>query len=1087
MQPSLASIFYGLRAALLTLSALVLLSACGDPKTPDTNTEPCSGACPPEQCVFGMCQVDPNNEVDASEDIDEPDAEPDAEPDVEDEVEDKTCAEDAQCADEEYCNFSGGNDEGVCEDGCREGGCPEGQACDLDSRLCVDEPDCTEDEDCPDGLVCDEGACVGEPCTEEGQCPFGQFCDEELGFCQPGCEEDLNCPNGQTCTDGECVGEACDADDDCPDEQFCNEELGFCQDGCRGDDACLGGEICLEGDCIEGCRQDDNCLPGFYCDEPNNTCLEGCRGDEDCAEGESCVTVVLEEDGERQQCEPTPCTQDVDCLEGFFCEVPDGVDEGDCALGCREGSCQEGEVCDLETRFCVEAPCADSAECPEGQFCDTQFEQPLCVPGCDSDLQCDGQPCNLETNTCGCGQDSDCPDNGICSLGLCIPRCAQDTDCPEGSFCELDTGLCLEGCQDDTLEPNNTIQSALNIAPGQQDLRMCYGAEIGVNDNDCFEVTLAEEDVLSVDIAFAHADGNLDLALYDRNEVPLRVSDSLDDDEDFVYIAEADGEYVFCIEPQGVAFESNYSLSVDIEIAQGCVPDINEANNDNTCEGAQVLDLPIGQVNIIEGRTICEGDRDFVAVELLAGQQLDVRLIRGLEDDELDVRLLGDGCGGVLAQTINFGPERDLVFQAPADGVYALEVFGELAGFEGAYRLEMTRTVGDAQCRDDIIDDLPVEPNESSEGATFLRFERQVEFELDGLFVCAADEDWYQVLIEVPTDIIQVTLSQSANDVPLEVAIVDLDGLTDLDSTSENSPIKTAETLPLEEGGLYFIRVRGGGEPVGAAGVSYSLSVQVTPSSECIPDGFEPNNIAEGAALLSNGAFQATMCRDDANEADFYRFQLGAGDQVNISLEYDHDELLFIDTLPAILYDPDNNIRDFMARSFDDPNVDELVSGQFFVGPADEGDWILEVAAGEAGGSIDYTINVEIISPSCEEEGVEDIFEPNEDCGGAERLFPFVEQPGFVCGPTGDEDFFKVAVDAGQTLSVHMDYFHFDGNLDLEVYEPETNTQVGFSYNSGPDFEDVVIENAVEGDYCIRVFGLSELTQNRYTIEATTE
>ena len=79
----------------------------------------------------------------------------------------------------------------------------------------------------------------------------------------------------------------------------------------------------------------------------------------------------------------------------------------------------------------------------------------------------------------------------------------------------------------------------------------------------------------------------------------------------------------------------------------------------------------------------------------------------------------------------------------------------------------------------------------------------------------------------------------------------------------------------------------------------------------------------------------------------------------------------------------------------------------------------------------------------------------------------------------------RARLQAGETLRVHMDYFHFDGNLEMEIYEPGGSTLVDFSYNSGPDFEDVEVVGTVDGVYCVRVFGLSSLTQNNYSIEAT--
>jgi hypothetical protein len=75
-------------------------------------------------------------------------------------------------------------------------------------------------------------------------------------------------------------------------------------------------------------------------------------------------------------------------------------------------------------------------------------------------------------------------------------------------------------------------------------------------------------------------------------------------------------------------------------------------------------------------------------------------------------------------------------------------------------------------------------------------------------------------------------------------------------------------------------------------------------------------------------------------------------------------------------------------------------------------------------------------------------------------------------------------VPEGQALTVRVEHFHFEGNLELEVYHP-CDTRVGFSYNAGPNYEEVVIENTEAGMYCARIFGRSGIVENGYTISVT--
>ncbi len=1093
----------GLRALSLlsVVSVMALMSACSDPpSTGPISNNPCGDLCPVEECQFGVCVGDNEPDVGPQPEPDVPEGQPEDEPEPP-----KDCEQDGDCADEEFCFFANENADGVCQEGCREGGCPDGQSCDPETHACVDEPEegCLEDGDCEAGEICvvpeDGGAGVcQEGCREDGDCGEGEICDEDTSLCGEGCREDGDCGEGFRCVDEECAGDDCAVDGDCPDDQFCDTAADVCREGCRGDEGCDPGEICDEGsrDCVEGCRDDGACDQGFYCDEDLSACLEGCRGDDECDPGNSCLVTDIGGGTLRQRCGPTPCDADTDCdvpvgpgeAQPFYCEEGEG--EGICQPGCREDNCALGLFCNTDTRICEIDSCVDTADCGEGEFCDDGVDPPACVPGCDDDAQCEGgQPCNLDTNSCGCNIDDDCPGNQLCSLGQCVPRCDGPEDCPQGFFCEERTGLCIEGCLDDNFEPNDTEDTAIPIDEGSFDMRMCHLAQIGVDDRDCFSIQLLELDTIEVNLTFVHADGDLDLRLYDRNFTVLAISDSVEDEESISFEVQEDGNYTFCVEPFGGAFEVDYSLSVSVIGGQGCLDDAAEGGNDDTCAAVQgdVLDLVLGQVETIEDRTICEGDEDFVAVQMRAGQQLTATLNRTGGDD-LDIQIIDRDCRSVVGVTQVLGDVRPIVFRAPADGVYTVRVFGELVAFEGSYALDLELVAGDATCPEDVVADLPVEPNDDDLQSTILhQLNRDEVLDVDNLSLCPGDEDWYRVFVTVPSDLIRVVLRQSTAEVPLRVEIRDVNGVTVLDSDQANSPSKTVETLGLPQAGAYFVRVSATGA-VPEAGVSYSLDVLMTSANSCIRDEFEENNIRQAASLISSGSFEATMCRENPNEADFYRLLLGVGDRVTITLEYDHSIIAPLQTLPTILYGPGGefDIQDFTRRD-GNTDTDVFFGGDFLVAPSQVGEWVIEVAAGDVGPGLNYTLNVDVISPSCEGGVVEDFAEPNESCGQATTLQPFTPLNGFICGPTQDVDFFGVNVAAGQRLVVHMDYFHFDGNLDVDVFEPGGSILAGFSHQVGPNFEDVVIDNTRSGRYCVRVFANSPLTQNDYSIDASIE
>ena len=1073
------------------LAALAVLAACGDGGgAGNVNVDPCGGACPADECFGGSC-IGGNN-GDAGPDVDDTDA-PDTGPDAE-----PTCEVDADCADTEYCSLDGQT--GACRTGCRLDGCGDGQLCDPVTRVCsegcqadTDCPDdafcalgdgdvgacregCRSDDQCEGGLTCLAGAgvCVADPCDPQTPCPSGFHCDELLAHCLPGCVEDLDCDDRLSCVEGACVGTDCQADDECLDDQYCSE--GRCAPGCRDDGSCGLGEICPEDSraCRLGCRDDDGCDVAEYCEAETMTCLAGCRDDDACSPGMSCLEVPIDEEGTlRRRCIPTPCTEDGECADEFYC----AVGEGECAMGCRVGRCPEGTECDDVTRACVEAGCGDTSDCLPGNYCDRGLETPLCVPGCDGEGQCpNDQPCQVETNTCGCAQDVDCADGQICDRAECVAACTDHADCGDGFFCDVESGLCLEGCFDDAFEPNDTLDDPVPIDPGSYDMRMCYGAQIGEDYQDCFVVDLGALDEISVVVVFDEDESDLDLNLYSPQRRVLARGRNDPGREEVAYEVQDPGQYLFCVVPQGLDFESDYQLTVAVQPGQGCLDDESEADGDDTCPEVQgdAIDLLFGQPHTRDNRTICAADEDYVAVNMGVGERLDVTVDRTCGLGALDAQIIDSDCQRVLARSIGDERQRSITFIAPADGTYTVRTFAPLLDDDACYMATFELSAGEARCEDDSILGVPLEPNDSAQGATLLGEGRNV---VEGLAVCVDDEDWYSLLVETPGHILRATVCQNVNDDPLRVEIRTDGGDAVVVATQDAEQCKTAETMPLDDPGAYYVRVLSTADVV-EPGIRYDLTTVVGPAEECLPDNFEPNEDLEGAAPIGAGQHTGTLCRGDGDQ-DWFRFELRSGDEVELSLTYDHD----ITQLGAVLYTPNGDVADILFPDRDDPDVDTLVGGSFFVSPQDAGDWRLEVPTFDAGLALAYTVDLSVVSPECDDE-FEDI--PNDSCEAGQPLAPFTSVDGFVCGPSGDEDWYCTDVAAGQTLRFFVEHFHFDGNLELEVYQP-CGVLVGFSYNSGEDFEEVVIDNTDQGTYCARVFGRSAVVQNNYAIDASIE
>ncbi|MCA9692277.1 MAG: choice-of-anchor L domain-containing protein [Nannocystaceae bacterium] len=85
-------------------------------------------------------------------------------------------------------------------------------------------------------------------------------------------------------------------------------------------------------------------------------------------------------------------------------------------------------------------------DCPLGQFCNMDSGE--CEPGCDDDIDCNGQSiCDLDQNVCtGCLGDQDCGLGTICVAGTCEPGCNDQQPCQMGNTCC--DGACVDALVD---------------------------------------------------------------------------------------------------------------------------------------------------------------------------------------------------------------------------------------------------------------------------------------------------------------------------------------------------------------------------------------------------------------------------------------------------------------------------------------------------------------------------------------------------------------------------------------------------------------------------------------------------------------
>ena len=248
-----------------------------------------------------------------------------------------------ECSSNARCRVHPPTGEAFCEESCslNNGGCPFGQECSLVQPLCL------PGSPCPLLVVCNH---VG-PCTV---CQRDQACILEPipCFIPP-------CPEIPRCLEPRCALKA---------------DPGPCEAAITRYFYDAGTRRCTEFT-YGGCDGNENNF------ETLEECVETCNGEHTSFTGggwsvyqwnvAAAITV-------------SPCAT-ILCLDGFRCEVENGVGfcQPDCSL--NNGGCRPDQTCRLEQVQCVQPPCPLDRICEDNcplqcsrEFCDGALQRRLC-------------------------------------------------------------------------------------------------------------------------------------------------------------------------------------------------------------------------------------------------------------------------------------------------------------------------------------------------------------------------------------------------------------------------------------------------------------------------------------------------------------------------------------------------------------------------------------------------------------------------------------------------------------------------------------------------------------------------------------
>jgi len=228
------------------------------------------------------------------------------------------------------------------------------------------------------------------------------------------------------------------------------------------------------------------------------------------------------------------------------------------------------------------------------------------------------------------------------------------------------------GCTEDPYEPDSRIAPIPINAGALEDLTLCAG------NDDHWRLDVSPGMQLRIQIDFAHAAGDVDMTLHTMDYSVIAVSEGVTDQEVISYtVTEPETLLLRIYGYEGVA--NRYAMTIEIEdYSPGCSGDFFEPN-DNSIEAAFLLD-PTGEARI------CEGDVDWFAIELRAGEGFDFGIDYPREMGDLAIGLYADDGTGMptrpLSQVQTSGQSAMVsLAEAQNAGRYYVQVFAPDGGF----------------------------------------------------------------------------------------------------------------------------------------------------------------------------------------------------------------------------------------------------------------------------------------------------------------------------------------------------------------------------------------------------------------------
>ena len=243
--------------------------------------------------------------------------------------------------------------------------------------------------------------------------------------------------------------------------------------------------------------------------------------------------------------------------------------------------------------------------------------------------------------------------------------------------------------------------------------------------------------------------------------------------------------------------------------------------------------------------------------------------------------------------------------------------------------------------------------------------------------------------------------------------------------------------------------------PAGVLGGATAGTTDGSESLAALNDQFEPNDDPQNGTEISSGTYTGLTAEADSD--DYFRVEVEAGQELSAHIDYDAST-----ARPTLAVLEPDNFGPNVLNEVENPDGNDSVGATV----SERGTYLVRVRGGDE--AVDYDLTVDVSENGTA--GQTDQFEPDgsPDTGSIIGSGTYRD----VLAESGDDDFFRVEVEAGQELSAHIDYDASTARPTLAVLEPDNFGPNVLNEVENPDGNDSVGATVSErGTYFVRVRG----------------